>query len=242
MSTIQALRDRMKMDHPSASQLGAINKWKPYGQPDYDASEVLTVSILASDNLIRESLEVYSANTLRSMAATYPGESFMLNHSWGDVKEAIGFVYDAEILRVANVGNGLKQAILENSFNFAVDESLLNTEGYMAVICHCAIAADSTYASAIRYRQLSDVSTGGLAAANYVCPLCGGDFGEDDEHYPPGWWSSLLAAWGEIDEDDIAPYAILDSWHRSKELSFVTAGNVPRASILTEQLIKLVGI
>jgi hypothetical protein len=241
MNAKEELLARLKSDYPSETQLESINRWRPYGQPEYSANEVLTISILASDNLLRESREVYTEKTLKSMAATYPGEVLMMNHAWGDVGEAIGFVYDSEILRFQNPSYLAQEIILRNSIDEEIDKQLIQA-GYVAVICHCAIPADSVYANAIRFRQLSDVSTGGMAAANYICPLCGGDFGDDDPHYPPTWFSYLLAEWGEISEEDIAPYAFFDSWHRSKELSFVTAGNVPSASIFSEELIKLVYI
>lgn len=243
MDIRKVLSQKLKLDYPNKEQLAAINKWKPYGQADYTASEILSVPILASTSMLRHDMTVWTEKTLQSMAATYPGESLMLNHDWEDVRQAIGFVYDADILRIPAGGDTARNVILERSINTEVDEQIYDKQGFIAVVCYGAIAAESPAAGAIRYRQLSDVSTGGaMYNAKYICPLCGGDFGSDDDHYPPTPWVKHMAEMGEIDPDLVAPFAWRDGWHDSFELSFVTVGNVPQASIFVEDLIKLIWV
>jgi hypothetical protein len=177
------------------------------------------------------------------MAATYAGESLMLNHNWEDVKEAIGFVYDAEIIKIPAGGMMAKNLLLERSINSEVDEQVYDKQGFMGVVCYAAIAAESPSAGAIRNRQLSDVSTGGMFNnAKYICPLCGGDFGKNDEHWPPSWYAQMMVDDGELEPEQVAPFAWKDGWHNSFELSFVTVGNVPQATIFTEDLIKLIWV
>jgi hypothetical protein len=47
---------------------------------------------------------------------------------------------------------------------------------------------------------------------------------------------------GELEPEQVAPFAWKDGWHNSFELSFVTVGNVPQATIFTEDLIKLIWV
>lgn len=243
MDIREALDRKLRLDYPTEEQLAAINKWKPYGQADYVVNELLSVPILASTSMLRHDMTVWTEKTLQSMAATYAGESLMLNHNWEDVKESIGFVYDAEIIKIPAGGMMAKNLLLERSINSEVDEQVYDKQGFMAVICYAAIAAESPSAGAIRYRQVSDVSTGGMIQnAKYICPLCGGDFGSDDEHYPPTPWVNFMVQMGEIDGELVAPFAWKDGWHNSFELSFVTVGNVPQATIFTEDLIKLIWV
>lgn len=235
------LQKRLKYDHPSDDQLQSINRYKPSGQPDYDAREVLSVPILASTNMMRWDMTVWTPRALKSMAATYPGQSLMLNHDWEQVQSSLGFVYDAEIVNIPSVSEPAKEFLMDLSVNTDVDGELFERQGFMGVIAYAAIPADSPSAGAIRYRQLADVSTGGIFLnRSFMCPLCGGNFGEDDPHYPPGYYSRMLVQSGDITEDDVAPFAWVDGWHQSHELSFVTIGNVPQATIFTEDLIKLI--
>lgn len=243
MDIRKALDRKLRFDHPTPEQLTAINKWKPYGQDDYVANELLSVPILASTSMLRQDMTVWTEKTLQSMVATYAGEALILNHDWEDVRQSIGFVYDAELLRIPAGGMTAKNILLERSINSDIDEELYDKQGFIAVICYAAIAAESPSAGAIRYRQISDVSTGGMIQnAKYICPLCGGDFGADDEHYPPTPWVNFMVEMGEIDGDLVAPFAWRDGWHNSFELSFVTVGNVLQASIFVEDLIKLIWV
>lgn len=243
MDIRKTLDRKLRLDHPTEEQLAAINKWKPYGQPEYVAQEVLSVPILASTSMLRRDMTVWTERALRSMTATYGGESLHLNHDWDDVKEAIGFVYDAEIIKIPAGGMMAKNIILERSINSEIDEQVYDKQGFMGVVCYAAVAAESSASGAIRYRQLSDVSTGGLFNnVKYICPLCGGDFGPDDEHYPPSAYAQYLVDMGDLEPEQVAPFAWKDGWHESLELSFVTIGNVPQATIFTEDLIKLIWV
>jgi hypothetical protein len=243
MDIRSALERKLKCDHPTDEQLALMNRWKPSGQPDYVANELLSVPILASTNMLRHDMTVWTEKALQSMAATYGGESFMLNHDWGDVKQAIGFVYDSEIIRIPAGGIVVKNLLMDMSINADVDEMVYDKQGFIGVICYAAIPAESSAAGAIRYRQLSDVSTGGMFnRAKYICPLCGGDFGPEDEHWPPSDFTYWLAEQGDLDPELIAPFVWKDGWHNSFELSFVTVGNVPQATIFVEDLLKLIWV
>lgn len=241
MDIRQQLDRKLRFDHPTEEQLAMVNRYKPYGQPDYDKQEILSVPILASSNLLRWDMTVWTEKALHSMSATFPGQALMINHDWDDVRSSLGFVYDSEIVKIPNQSTPAKEFLLDLSINSDVDSELFDKTGFSAVIAYAAIAADSPTAGAIRYRQLADVSTGGMfLGRKYICPLCGGDFGGEDAHYPPGGYSQFLVQAGEIDADEVAPFAWVDGWHQSQEVSFVTMGNVPQATIFTEDLIKLI--
>lgn len=241
MEIRQDLDRRLRFDHPTTEQLATINRYKPYGQADYDGREVLSVPILASSSMVRWDMTVWTEKTLRSMAATFPGQALIMDHDWDHVQSSLGFIYDSEIIKIPPASIPAKEFLLDLSINNETDDNLFEKQGFSAVVVYAAIAADSPSAGAIRYRQLADVSTGGLILGRkYVCPLCGGDFGEDDPHYPPGGYSQMLVEMGEINPSDVAPFAWVDGWHYSHEVSFVTVGNVPQATIFTEDLIKLI--
>jgi hypothetical protein len=231
---------RLRFDHPTDDQMAAINKFKPYGQGDYDQREVLSVPILASTNMMRWDLTAWTQRALQSMSATFPGQSLITDHDWENVGSSLGFVYDSEIIKIPG-SDATKEALLDISVNSDVDSSIFDKQGFLGVVAYAAIPSESSAAGAIRYRQLADVSTGGMfLGRKYICPLCGGDFGEDDPHYPPGYYSQSLVQSGKISSEDVAPFAWVDGWHQSHELSFVTVGNVPQATIFTEELIKLI--
>lgn len=242
MDLIQNLIERLKFDHPTDEQLEAMNRFKPAGQADYSRNEMLSVPILASNNFVRHDLTVWTERALTSMAATYPGEVLMLNHDWGDVKESVGFVYDCELIRIPAGGMMAKERLLGQSINADIDGELYDKQGFLAVVCYGAVPADSPFAGVIRNRLVADVSTGGtfLNGSKYICPLCGGDFGKNDEHWPPGGYTQMLVQMGELDPALVAPFAWREGYHKSIELSFVTEGNVPGATIFTEDLIKLI--
>ena len=238
----EAIARKLCVDHPTPDQLALMNACKKKGQADFAANEMISVPILASDNLLREDLTVWQDLSLESMRDSYRGQVLTMDHDWEQVNKALGFVYDAELFRFDNPGPSQLNLILDNSINAALDYEVIKKCGkYQAVICYAAIPADSPAINAIRYLQLNDVSTGGyIRHQSYECPLCGGDFGKEDPHYKPDWGSLMLVAWGDIEPEDVAPYAFYNAVHFSKELSFVTAGNVPSARIFDENLTKLV--
>ena len=195
----------LDMGHPTPEQLSLINKYRPKGTPPIDGDEVISIPFLASDNLVSRSLGAWDVASLEMMAKLFPGRALTLDHKWEQVEKTVGFVYDAAIIRQQQV----PPALLNKAGNFNLNRQIVAKDGLIQLILYTCVEATSPVVSGLRFRRLGDVSTGGFTNKTPGCPLCETSF--DDPacpHYIPDFWTMMMAEYGEIKEELIAPLSI----------------------------------
>jgi hypothetical protein len=232
------LKDNFFLDlrsgYPSTEQLKLINKYRNIGGVEYTAEELYTFPTLASDNLLHHNNARWSLETLDSMGRTLVGKDFLFNHDWGDSKNIQGIIFDGAIVEISDLSLNTKLFLTEDSPNVENDLKILTKEGYHALILWVAVEANSPIASDIVYLRQSDLSVGGYANLDYICPECNVSFDSDEcPHIIPDptymWLMDI-----ESDDERLAPYYIRHGDFSGMELSMVVSGNCPRARILRE--------
>ena len=218
-------------DHPNSSQLKKINRYRPAGTPEYTSEEIYTVAIAATNNILSHSNMVWGENSLKVMTKAFLGQDFLLNHSWEDAKQSIGFIYDSQRINTPNPPpwylDGLDSVQKQSS------RKIVKQQGYSTIILYAAIEASHPAVSMILYGRSKDVSIGGLANGDYICPLCQTSFKDEDcPHLPP---HPFLLMWLADDEDaNFAPYYINDGFYDGIELSVVVDGNCAAARVISQ--------
>jgi hypothetical protein len=116
---------------PTDAQLEKINLYIPANATPLTAADVITVPIIASNNLLQWTNDCWHPNSLEAMAEGMPGRVFMINHgdnkggmwgqTWDSVKTHRGRIYDArhmvydtapdELLDCANNGTVNRQIV-----------------------------------------------------------------------------------------------------------------------------------
>lgn len=238
-TTLIELKKKLEFRHPTEEELALINQFRPRGAEPYVMQELYTVPILASTNLLHESLAVWTETALETMVATYPGSDLMLDHAWDEGMKTVGFVYDAELWHIPRPSRDSVERIIADSANPEIDRGIVARDGLYQVICYAAIEASHPIVSDIRMGRKSDVSIGGAFHGNFVCPLCNVPFEDRDNcsHYPPIGFFLFIA-----EPEELAPYYIRNGQVVSVELSMVYEGNCIQAQILSETLQNIVFI
>ena len=192
----------------------------------------MTVPIVASNNLLSHGNMVWSDDSLKKMVKAFLGADFMLDHSWGTTEKTKGIIYDVEQINLAQAPpwatGGLDPDQVKTS------KKIIRDKGYSSIVMYGSIEASSEIVSNIRYLRSRDVSIGGLALSNIICPLCETSFRDDEcPHIPPHpsvlWWLS------DEEKKLLAPYYINDGLYDGVELSIVTDGACAAARIMSEQ-------
>lgn len=224
----EALKEAIDpMGAPTTKQLALMNKYRPLGQPKYSAEEMVTIPIVASNNLLAWSPAAWHPNTIARMAETYYGKPFEVDHNWWDVRSTFGFVYDTQYI----VSDTAPDEILSLADNYDYNKQIVDQVGYHQLVLYAAIQASRPDVDDIKYARYSNVSTGGITDGTMYCPLDGTKFkrnGKCEEgHYHP-----YMEYWLEEDElDMLAPFFIRDGWIDAIEISAVLSGNLPAAMI-----------
>lgn len=219
---------------PSKEQLKAIHKYKVVGSPEYSGEELYVFPTIASDNLLHQNKSKWSERALESMTKTLVGKDFLLNHDWEDSSKIQGLIFDAALITVSDLKPKTKRFLTEDSILPVIDNAILTKEGYQVLILWVAVEANTNIVSDVTYLRQSDLSIGGTAQLDMICPICNISFDNKDcPHYIPDSLSLWLMG---IDEDSslVAPYYIRDGYFQGVELSLVVSGNCPRARILRE--------
>lgn len=217
-------------DHPNASQLKKINRYRPAGIAEYTSEEIYSVAIAASNNVLSHSNMVWSEKSLQTMTKAFLGQDFLLNHSWEDAKESIGFIYDTQKISTDTPPpwylDGLDPLQKKSS------REIVKQQGYITIVMYAAIEASHPAISMLVYGRSKDVSVGGLADGDYTCPLCQTSFEDKDcPHLPP---HPFLLSWLADNEDVVfAPYYINDGFYDGIELSIVVDGNCAAARVIS---------
>ena len=224
----------LRAGQPSDKQLAIINQYRNAGSPEYTSAELYQFPTLASDNLLHHNNSQWGKKALESMARTLVGKDFLLNHEWEDSKQIQGIVFDSAIVSISDLSLSTKLFLTESSSNQIQDLEILSKEGYEALILWVAVEANTGIASDIVYLRQSDLSVGGYASLDYICPLCNISFNSDECPHiiPDPVYMYMMDI--EKDDEDLAPYYIRDGEFQGVELSMVVSGNCPRAKILRE--------
>lgn len=219
----------LDMGYPTPEQLALINKYRPKGTPPIEADEVISIPFIASDNLVSRSLGAWDIDSLYSMAKLFPGRPLTLDHRWEQVEKTVGFVYDAAVIKTPDA----PPATLNKVDNFSLNRQIVARNGFAQLVLYTCVEATSPVVSGLRFRRLGDVSTGGFTNATPICPLCETSFDSSNcPHYIPDFWTMLMADYGEIDEELVAPFFIRTGFIDAVELSLVLCGNLPGASVV----------
>lgn len=224
----------LRAGQPSEQQLKLINQYRNAGTPEYTSSELYQFPTIASDNLLHHNNSQWSKRALESMARSLVGKDFLLNHEWDDSTQIKGLIFDSVLVSIEDLNLSTKLFLTDSSANQAQDLEILNKQGYEALILWVAVEANSNINSDVVYLRQSDLSVGGYASLDYICPLCNVSFNDDKcPHIIPD--PNYMNYYGiDPNDPDLAPYYIRDSYFSGVELSMVVEGNCPRARILRE--------
>lgn len=216
------------MGKPDAEQLRLMNQYRPMGMPEYTADDMVTVPLMASNNLLTWSGSRWAIAAVQKMADTYPGKPMLLDHSDYSVKESVGFVYDAQVI----YSNAVPAEVVEGAGETEYNEVIARAEGFYQLVAYAAIAANHPIIDALTMGRVSNVSTGCITDGTYLCPLDNTEFDMNKMRCHEGHYHPMAAYWMGLDDDDVvAPYYIKDGVISSYELSFVVVGNLPAAAI-----------
>jgi hypothetical protein len=237
---------------PTDEQLEKINQWIPANAKLLTAADVITVPVLASNNLLQWTNECWHPNSIEAMAQTMPGRVFMINHgddkggmwgqSWDSVKTHKGRIYDAR----HTVYDTAPAELLNCAGNVKINQMIVDTFGYHTLEIDVFINRDSEVAEQIRYGTHLDVSTGTVGMVRYLCPICS-NFQSGDEiefmheecpHYAPTNRIMRMMRDGELSPEQeimVAPYIVQDGVDYSVETSSVCTGNLPSARIVNRR-------
>ena len=216
------------MGKPNPEQLRLMNQLRPMGMAPYTADDMISVPIMASNNLLTWGQSRWAIAAVQKMADTYPGKPMLLNHNDSDVQDSVGFVYDAQVI----YSNAVPKDVLDGAGETKYNEVVAKSEGFYQLMAYAAIAANHPILDALQFGRISNVSTGCITDGTYRCPLDGTEFDMARMRCAEGHYHPLAAWWLDLDEGDtVAPYYIKDGVISSYELSFVVAGNLPAASV-----------
>ena len=228
--TLAEFNQYLHIREPNNAELVLINNYRPSGASPYEANELIRFTIMASNNLIHQSLGCWDLQSLETMIASFGGADLMLDHNWEDGTKTFGFVYDQMVVSVPKPSNEAMSKILKLSPSPENDRKLIEQNGYHQVLLFGVIEKSHPITSEILYRRKSDVSIGGHFRGDYVCPLCNESFfSESCNHYPP-----MYA--GRVEPQDLAPFYIRSGIFYSVECSLVASGNCIQAKIIDENL------
>ena len=216
------------MGRPTDEQLELINQHRPLGRASYTADEIVSVPIVASNNLIWWDSRRWNKESLETMAETYPGKPFAVDHPYS-VKDNVGFIYEAQIIE----SNAASEDILAGGGERINNQAVFQAEGFIQLVCYAAIEAGHPILNSIEFARVGPASTGCISDGTQICPLDNTPFGSQSRYRcAEGHYHPQVAWWYDIDEPDlIAPYAIKSGVISSFELSLVVMGNLPAAHI-----------
>lgn len=237
---------------PSAEQLEKINLYIPANATPLTAEDVITVPIVASNNLLQWTNECWHPDSLSAMALTMPGRIFMINHgdnkggmwgtSWDSVKTHRGRIYDARHM----VYDTAPDELLDCAGNGKVNRQIVGMFGYHVLEIDVFIDRDSDIAEEIAHGTHLDVSTGTVGMVQRLCPICSNfDSGDEVEfideacpHYEPTARMMRMIRDGELSPEQeimVAPFIVQNGVDYSVEVSSVCTGNLPSARIISRR-------
>jgi hypothetical protein len=217
------------MGAPSPEQLAKINEYRRDGLPPWTASDLVSVPIRASHNLLSHNRMAWTPASLADMALGMPGKPYLKDHEWENLGSALGFIYEAELLHSPIA----PAALLKGEYG-ENNRTIVAKEGFYQLILHVAIEATHEIVREIELRRADGVSTGTLTHGIYICPLCEIEF-PCGQHLPPTWEILQTKRRGELTPEEaeaIAPYIIRDGNYYCCETSQVNVPNLPETRVL----------
>lgn len=211
----------------TSEQLVLINRYTPASMPPVEAEEVVSVTFIATDNLLTRSLGKWSEEDLDAIARLLPGLPFTLDHDWSDVAKSQGIVYDARVIRSTTAPAGA----MDRAGNSSQNQEIVKREGYITVEADVAFPVTSPVLSGLKFGLIGNVSLGGFVYSDVLCPICKTSF--DDKHCPhyvPD------RGWGAESDENVAPYFIRQGVYDLGELSIVLIPNIPAAGVVKKSM------
>lgn len=205
------------------------------GESDWEASEWFVVPFRASDNLISRSQRVWHDNILNQMPKQLIGRSLLQDHSWDDVDDSVGVIFDG-FIAVDEPSDDIVYSGNRGEFN----SKIIREKGCKAVYVLAAIhASKPEEIMGIKTMRFDKCSTGGmLSDIDVICPNCSAQYGREVSFFETDDRGDYICP-HEIpggyyyDEDSlIADYAIWDGIFDGVELSLCVAGKLPGAAVV----------
>ena len=200
------------------------------------------VEAYASDNLVDRGRMRWHPNVLSQMSKQFAGRPAICDHKWS-ADSSKGFLIFPELCQEQSLDSATANLAGYGKFN----RKIAKDEGYQWLKVTIVLPVTSNAANAVKSRTYNDLSTGTLLNnVRHICPNCSEamgrevDFYERDEdggwvcpHLIPTSFILWMDSMGFLDEDvQIADYCTLDGVNDCIELSFVTAGQLPAASVI----------
>jgi len=162
---------------PSPADMRAIRRFTPPNFAPLEPEEVLTVDVIAADNLVNRSLGRWPAAAMEVLAELIPGLPCTTDHEW-EADRAVGRIISASSRSEPPESPLSQKALSRHPGNRALNEAILDREGYCTVLARIFVRAGSRSAEALRFGLLSSVSLGGFVFdwGDVGCPLCGVPF------------------------------------------------------------------
>jgi hypothetical protein len=226
---VAAVDNIYTMRSPSPEQLAKINQYRREGLPPFTASDVITIPMRASHNLLSHGRDAWTPASLANMALTMPGRPFLKDHDWDALDASMGFIYEAELLHSMIA----PAEYLEGEYAEG-NRQIIAKHGFYQLILHVAVEATHPIVQEIEMRRADGVSTGTLTKGIYICPTCDVEF-PCGQHLPPSGWIMYLKRMGELTEEEVAaivPFMYRDGNYWSCEVSQVNVPNLPGTCIL----------
>jgi hypothetical protein len=217
------------MRSPSSTQLDKINQYRREGLAPFTSSDVVSIPMRASHNLMSHSNMAWAPASLADMALGMPGKPFLRDHEWEELDAAMGFIYEAELLHSLIA----PAEFLQGEYGDR-NRQIIAKNGFYQLILHVAVEATHPIIRDIEMRRANGVSTGTLTKGIYSCPLCDVEF-PCGQHLPPSGWIMFLKQIGELTEEEIAsiaPYIVRDGNFWSCEVSQVNVPNLPGTCVI----------
>ena len=231
---------------PDPTTLDLMNEFRPVGSQAYERDEIVSVPLMASNNLLWRSNGIWSPNALMTLAALFQRDAAdgHRDHWWSSTDKVYGFVYSSQLFISSEApddmlgrGNVMK-GYLTDPDTRAIDQEIVNRDGYIQLVLHVAVQSSLPVVDAFRFRRIGDVSIGCLTDGKYICPIDGTYFGSksymrcEHGHYMPHWLVRYFV--DDEEQNMIAPYYIRDGVTDAIEVSSVIAGDVPAANVVRQ--------
>lgn len=218
---------------PTKEQLAKINKYRPLGSPQYKAEDVVTVTFMASNNLLNLNMLAWDLESLMTMKTAFLGKPLTQDHEWEDSDDVCGTIYDSRLMRsdmppadVINAG-GMQAANIKK---------IVDDGGYywleLDVFMIRGGEETDEIIKNIQSWRLHFCSTGGFRSFNpmdggMICGDCQAPYGHNGcDHAPP---SKIMSP----DMQAIAStYTTRTGFSIAVELSLVLCPNLPMAGVL----------
>lgn len=221
------------MGEPTPEDLAKIKTLT--GDDRWEGSEWFVVPLRASDNLLSRSQRVWHENILNQMPKQLIGRSLLEDHSWNEVDDSIGVIFDSFV--TADI---VSDDVIYSGNRGEFNQQIVNQKGCKAVYCLAAIhASKPEEIMGVKTMRFDKCSTGGmLSDIDVICPNCSAEYGREVSFFETDDRGNYICphempGGGYYEEDSlVADYAIWDGIFDGVELSLCVVGNLPGAGVV----------